>query len=158
MIKLNRLTDYAVALLAQMACKGKSLWSASDLAERTGFPQPTVSKILKKLTKSGVVIAHRGAMGGYRLGGAPHEITFASIVEAMDGPIAITDCAQNDDSHLCSAEAVCPMQGRWAVVNRAIRKALSDVTLRDVAEGAPHNNFVGTDNLGSPSHKSASIG
>ncbi len=132
MIKLSRLTDYAVALLAQMVKEEKRIWAASDLAEKTGLPQPTVSKVLKGITKSGIITAQRGATGGYRLARGAHEITVAAIVEAMDGPIAITSCADGGD-HSCNVEAICPMQGHWNVVNRAIRDALQGVTLADVA-------------------------
>ena len=135
MIKLSRLTDYAVALLAQMVKEEKKIWSASDLADKTGLPQPTVSKVLKNMTKSGIIVAQRGATGGYRLGHSAQDITVAAIIEAMDGPIAITSCADGGD-HSCNVESICPMQGHWNVVNRAIRGALQGVTLADVA-GTP---------------------
>lgn len=138
MIKLSRLTDYSVALLAQMATEEKALWATSELSTRTGLPQPTVSKILKQLTKSGFVTAQRGATGGYKLLRKTDTISVASIVEAMDGPIAITECAESGDHH-CSVEMICPMQGRWNVVNRAIRQALESVSLYDITHGNEGN-------------------
>src|ERR1700749_2274606 len=108
MIKLGRLTDYAVTLLTQMVRGDAGVWAASDLAEKTGLPLPTVSKILKQLAKSGVVQAQRGAAGGYRLSLPPASLTVAAIVEAMDGPIALTECAEGGE-HNCSVEPICPM-------------------------------------------------
>lgn len=133
MIKLSRLTDYAVALLAQIAREDKRLWAAPELAETTGLPLPTVSKVLKKLTKSGIITAQRGAAGGYRLSRPAVDISVVAIVEAMDGPIAITDCASGAD-HACQVETVCPMQGHWGIVNHTIRKALQDVSLAAMAK------------------------
>lgn len=97
MIRLSRLTDYAVTLLTQMVSEGKGLWAASDLAEKAGVPLPTVSKILKQLSKGGIVVAQRGATGGYHLVRPATDISIAAIIEAMDGPIALTDCAEGGD-------------------------------------------------------------
>lgn len=132
MIRLSRLTDYAVSLLTQMVKEGKSVASASGLAEKTGFSPPTVSKVLKQLAKAGIIGAQRGALGGYALTRAAAEISVAAIVEAMDGPIALTDCAEGGD-HSCKVEAICPMSGNWDKVNRAVKRALQDVSLADMA-------------------------
>jgi FeS assembly SUF system regulator len=130
MIKLGRLTDYAVTLLAQMT-GGDKVWAASDLSERTGLPLPTTSKILKQLAKSGIVQTKRGAAGGYRLAKPAAAVTVAAIVEAMDGPIALTECTDTGD-HTCGVESICPMSGHWNRVNRAIKRALEDVSLADM--------------------------
>lgn len=131
MIKLGRLTDYAVTLLTQMIGGNARIWAASDLAERTGLPLPTVSKVLKQLAKSSIVETRRGAAGGYRLAKPAAVITIAAIVEAMDGPIALTECTDNGD-HTCGVESICPMSGHWNKLNRAIRRALEDVSLADM--------------------------
>jgi FeS assembly SUF system regulator len=137
MIRLSRMTDYAVTLLTQMVSEGKTttvagkVWSASDLAERTGLPAPTVSKILKKLAKSEIITAQRGAAGGYSLALGACSISIASIIEAMDGPIAITDCSESGD-HSCKVERTCPMSGNWNKVNQAIRATLQGLSLRDM--------------------------
>jgi FeS assembly SUF system regulator len=130
MIKLGRLTDYAVTLLAQMTGSDK-IWAASDLSERTGLPLPTTSKVLKQLAKSGIVQTKRGAAGGYRLAKPASAVTVAAIVEAMDGPIALTECTDTGD-HTCGVESICPMSGHWNRVNRAIKRALEDVSLADM--------------------------
>jgi FeS assembly SUF system regulator len=132
MIKLSRMTDYAVSLLTQMVNDGDTVFSASDLAEKTGLSLPTVSKILKHLTKSEIVAASRGAAGGYRLTRPAPAISVASIIEAMDGPIAITDCADNGETD-CKIEPLCPMSGNWNKVNQAIRQALENVSLAEMA-------------------------
>lgn len=132
MIKLSRLTDYAVILLTQMVSSGEGVWSANELAEKSHLSLPTTSKILKQLTKSGIIGAQRGASGGYRLNKTPSDITIATIVEAMDGPIALTNCAEGGD-HNCHVEKTCPMSGGWNRINRAVRRALEEVSLAEMA-------------------------
>ena len=143
MIKLSRLTDYAIVLLTQMALDGKGVFAASTLAEKTFLPLPTVSKVLKQLTKSGVLTAQRGAAGGYVLSKEPTQISVATLIEAMDGPIAITDCAgATEEDGCCSVEATCPVRGNWSKVNVAIRAALEAVTLADMTAKDTHRKTV----------------
>ena len=142
MIRLSRLTDYAVALLSYMDKPGKGeLWAASDIAETSGLPMPTVAKVLKTLAKSGIIVAHRGASGGYKLARPASKISVAEIIEAMDGPIAITDCSEGSQHSECKIESICPMSDGWNKVNRAMRKALEDVSLAEMnAPPAPRPN------------------
>ena len=146
MIKLSRLTDYSIVLLAQMALGGKGIYAASALADKTFLPLPTVSKILKQLTKAGILSAQRGAAGGYLLAQEPAQISIATLIEAMDGPIAITECTSHDDMDSCKVQSGCPVHGHWDKVNNAIRAALQAVTLADMAGTdapmCPSHNFL----------------
>jgi FeS assembly SUF system regulator len=131
MFKVNKLTDYATVVLIEIA-RSNVVRSSQHVSERTGIPLPTVSKIMKNLNKAGLVSSQRGAGGGYTLGRKPAEITIADVIQAVEGPIALTACADTSDEH-CGIEAVCPMQGKWNRVNTAVRAALTDVTLADMA-------------------------
>jgi FeS assembly SUF system regulator len=134
MIRLSRLTDYAVALLFHMGTAGKdALWTATSLSERSGLPMPTVAKVLKLLSKRELVVAVRGASGGYKLARPHTTISIATIIEAMDGPIAITDCAEGSEHAGCKIESLCPMTAGWNKVNRAIRGALENISLADIS-------------------------
>lgn len=130
MIKLSRLADYAVLLLTQMGNEGRAVHNALDLADRTGLPVPTVSKILATLARDGVLLSVRGAKGGYRLAAAPERITVAGIIAAIDGPIALTQCT--DTAGACNVETLCPTRAGWQKINAAIRDALTGVTLADL--------------------------
>ncbi len=133
MIRLSRLTDYAVTLLSHMGSgKEGDLWAASGLADTTGLPMPTVAKILKLMAKSGVIQAQRGATGGYRLARSTSEISVAEIIEAMDGPISLTDCADSNPHEGCQLDGVCPMSNGWKKVNVAVRRALTSVSLAEM--------------------------
>jgi FeS assembly SUF system regulator len=132
MIKLSRFADYAVVVLAELSRGGDLRLSASDLSLRCQLPEPTVAKILKSLTRAGVLSSTRGVNGGYGLTRQPADITVADIITAMDGPISLTDCA--DSRSNCVLEGQCSMHGRWSKVNLAIRTALESVTLIDLMQ------------------------
>ena len=132
MFRLNRLTDYGVVVMTQMAQGRPEVVTATQLAASLGLPTPTVAKLLTALTRGGLVISQRGASGGYRLSRAPAEISVAAIIQALEGPIALTACVHGSDEQ-CEVEALCPMSGNWNRVNEAIRGALEGVSLADMA-------------------------
>ncbi|MGA9028504.1 MAG: SUF system Fe-S cluster assembly regulator [Steroidobacteraceae bacterium] len=131
MLRIAKLTDYATVVLASLAQEPERHRAAKDLAERTRLSLPTVSKVLKELQRAGMVISSRGASGGYRLARAPEFITAAQILDVFEGPIAITECS--GASSQCGIERLCRVGGAWQRVNAAIRRALEDVTLRQLA-------------------------
>ena len=136
MFRLNRLTDYGVVVMTQMAQDRPGVASAHQIADSLGLPLPTVAKLLTALTRGGLVTSQRGAAGGYRLSRAPAEISVAAIIQALEGPIALTACVHGSDEQ-CEVEALCPMSGNWNRVNAAIRSALEGVTLAEMASHEP---------------------
>ncbi len=132
MFRLNRLTDYAVVIMAQMAQGGEETRTALKISQDTGLPQPTVAKLLNALAREALVSSHRGATGGYALSRPADKITVAEIIQALEGPIALTACVDGSGIH-CEVETICPMRGNWDKVNRAIHGALSQVTLADMS-------------------------
>jgi FeS assembly SUF system regulator len=131
MLRMGKLTDYATVVLANLAQEPARHRAATELAERTRLSRPTVSKVLKGLQRAGLVISSRGAQGGYRLARAPAEITAAQILDVFEGPIAITECSSA--SSQCGIERLCRVGGAWQRINAAIRRALEDVTLQQLA-------------------------
>jgi FeS assembly SUF system regulator len=131
MLRMGKLTDYATVVLANLAQEPARHRAAAELAERTRLTRPTVSKVLKGLQRAGLVISSRGAQGGYRLARAPGEITAAQILDVFEGPIAITECSSA--SSQCGIERLCRVGGAWQRINSAIRRALEDVTLQQLA-------------------------
>lgn len=132
MLKLNRITDYAVVVLAQMARDPGRLVTAPQLSQDSAVPLPTVSKLLKELARARVLTSHRGVNGGYTLARAPEDISVLEIVGALEGPVALTSCVEEAEDD-CSVESLCPMRGNWNKVNSVIRGALSSVSLADMA-------------------------
>lgn len=131
MIKLSKLTDYAVVVLADMARDPGRQRTAADLAVTTTLPEPTVAKVLKLLAKGGVVVSIRGVNGGYRLDKAPTELSMATVISAMDGPISLTACAEGHEG-CCAYEENCAVKKKWQPVNAAMRAALENVTLAEM--------------------------
>ena len=133
MLKLNKMTDYAVVVLGQMTREPDRVQTAAALSEMTAIPLPTVSKLLKILASVGLVTSHRGANGGYSVDRTSEQVTVADIVQAIDGPIALTACVDDSDGQ-CDVSSSCPISGNWNRVNLAVRRALENVTLADLLD------------------------
>ena len=131
MIKITRETDYGIVLTAFMAAHEQQPFSAATLAKERRLPLPMVSKILKSLARAGVLTSQRGAKGGYLLARSPDRISVADIVDALEGPIAITECSA-DSSPDCLSH--CSVSGHWHRINRVVREALDNITLRQMSE------------------------
>lgn len=131
------MADYGVVALSFMAREPDSFYSAAHVAERTGVPLPSASKLLKLLVKGGVLVSRRGAAGGYGLARQPGEISVADLVTAVDGPIALADCLDGATGGGCGLEGFCAVRGPWQKVSDAIRVALEEVTLADIAGSFP---------------------
>ena len=129
MLKLSRLTDYAVVALVRLNA-ADCVETSPGIAAAIGVPEPTVAKVLKALAGHGLVISSRGARGGYRLGRPLNEIAVSEVIMAIDGPIALTSCV--DGASGCESQSLCPVAGRWDPVNDAIRSALSRISLADM--------------------------
>ncbi|MBX3696170.1 MAG: SUF system Fe-S cluster assembly regulator [Steroidobacteraceae bacterium] len=131
MLRISRMTDYATVILAALAQPPTRRLTAAALAERTRLAAPTVSKLLKQLHRAGLVASTRGLRGGYQLARSPLAITAAAIVDALEGPLALTDCSAGHGR--CDIEGHCRVSRAWQSVNGAIHRSLQDVTLAQLA-------------------------
>ena len=130
MLRISRLTDYGTLMLAHLSGTESYLTSAAEVSSATGIALPTVSKLLKSLANSGLVTSARGAHGGYRLSRSAHNISAADIIDALEGPVHITECSASDSN--CDLEDICNVGGAWQRINVAIRRALGDINLADL--------------------------
>lgn len=126
------MADYGVILMVQLARAGEQVTTASELTESTGLPGPTVSKLLKQLSRAGLLDSQRGSNGGYTLSLAADDISVSDIVSALDGPIALTECMTADGA-VCEIEALCPTRTNWRQINNALVEALDRVSLAEMA-------------------------
>ena len=140
MLRLGKLTDYAVVILGEFVKSPKDKMTASLLAKRTGLPAPTVAKVLKLLAQGNITIGQRGSQGGYGLARPAPQITVADIIGAMEGPIALTDCV-SDAQDRCAAESFCSLHGNWETVNRTVQQALSGISLVDMVKPMAGTGF-----------------
>ena len=142
MIRIKRETDYGVAVLGLMAQAPEECYSASWIASQHGLPQPVVSKILKRLAREGILVSYRGAKGGYGLARSPQELNVAAVIEALEGPIELTACAEQG-SQVCHCGNHCHVSENWSRINRAVRRALEGITLAEMsAPGAVDGEAV----------------
>jgi FeS assembly SUF system regulator len=132
MVRLGKLTDYGLVLMTCMARPaGAPMRTARDLARESKLPLSTVSKLLKELLQSGLLVSHRGTKGGYVLARDPHEISVVEIIAAIEGPMALTECS-TDVTGLCTLEPCCPIKNNQQIINQAVRGVLGKIMLFDL--------------------------
>jgi FeS assembly SUF system regulator len=131
MLRLGRLPDYGL-VIATFFVDAEGLLTTKDLAQRSQIPLATVRKLLKYLVDAGLIKSFRGNKGGYTLARQAADISVADIIQAIDGPIALTDCSRMNPDHQCSLEASCPLAHKWCEVNKEIVEKLQSISIREI--------------------------
>ena len=133
-MRLTHLADYAVVIMTAAARRpvGERL-SAAALAAETGVPVPTAQKLMGKLAGAGLLVSVRGAGGGFALTRPAERITLADMVEAVEGPIAMTQCSGSEEASDCALDAHCRVKPHMNIVSNAVRRALGAVSLQSLA-------------------------
>ena len=131
-MRLTHLADYAVVLMTAAARRevGARL-SATELAAETGVPLPTAQKLMGHLTTAGLLSSVRGAGGGFTMARPVADISLADIVEAVEGPIAMTVCTGGSTD--CALDAHCRVKPHMGIVGAKVRGALGAVSLQELA-------------------------
>lgn len=132
MLRVSRLTDYATAVMTCMASHPDDVLNAVQIADETRLELPTVSKLLKSLSHADLVESFRGVNGGYRLSRAAEDISLANIVEALEGPIAVTECSLAEGQ--CERESRCGVRHSWQQISIVLDNALRAVSLADIVK------------------------
>jgi len=124
-MRLSRKSDYALRALRHLSSlpSGK-LGSINSIAEAESIPREFLAKILKDLTRGGILVSYQGVTGGYRLARTPREVTFLDVIEAIDGPIHLNLCTAGKDCN-CAQYDTCQMREFWETQERTFLKALS---------------------------------
>ena len=135
MLRVTRLTDYATVVLTVLAARPGVVLSAAELAECAALEIPTVAKLLKPLAQAGLVEGFRGAGGGYRLARDAAAISLVEIVEAMEGPLGMTECSLHDGA--CGIEQSCGVRANWLRINDVVAAALRGITLAQMLAPPP---------------------
>ncbi|MDP9096258.1 MAG: SUF system Fe-S cluster assembly regulator [Pseudomonadota bacterium] len=130
MLRLSKLADYAVVVLARLSFEG-AVQTSPGIAAATGLPEPTVAKVLKGLAGGGLVASQRGARGGYRLARSLDQIHVGDVIAAIDGPVHLTACVDGARDR-CEAEDVCGCRGGWDRVNDVVMQALGTISIADI--------------------------
>ena len=136
MIRLSKLADYGIVMMTNMARHPQRQHNAAEIAAESHIPLPMASKILKALARAGLLASHRGAKGGYGLARDAGAITVAQVIVALEGPIAMTSCIEDGPGD-CMIESLCPARANWQRINDAIRRALDEITMAEMAHALP---------------------
>jgi FeS assembly SUF system regulator len=150
MLRISKLTDYATVILAHLAAAPERRFTAAQIASETGLAGPTVSKLLKQLHRTGLVQSTRGLHGGYLLARPADAITAVHILDALEGPVALTECSGLASP--CCIEQTCAVGRAWQRVNRAIRRSLQEITLLELMGLGAHANRPSALDRGLPLH------
>ncbi len=132
MLRVSRLADYATSVMTCLGERPGEVTSAGQLAECLELEPPTVSKLLKLLTRAGLLESCAG--GGYRIIRPVADISVADIVEAVDGPISMTDCSVAGG--MCGREATCMVRNHWRLINARVDAALRAISVADLMQPA----------------------
>lgn len=132
MIKIGKLADYALLITDHLALSDGSLCTTEKLSKATHLPMATVRKLLKKLVDAKLVNSYRGSNGGYSLSLLPKNISIADVIVAVEGPIAITECAISDGA--CSLSKECHLKGNWGVLNKFFVDTLTNISIADMSQ------------------------
>ncbi len=131
MLSISKLTDYGTVVLACLAATPSQRLTATGVAQRPSLGLQTVSKLLKSFHRAGLVNSTRGVKGGYQLARPATRISAAAIIDAIEGPVAITECSGNHSA--CEHETSCSTGSAWQRINGAIRRSLDDISLAQLA-------------------------
>ena len=142
MLRITKMTDYAVLILANLALHDNKLLRAKEIARETHISLHTTQKILKKLNRKNLVISKQGASGGYSLDPETKKLSVATLLEKLDGDLSITQCSSNDDQ--CEVEDFCNIGNAWQMINQRVQWALNDITLGDLIHPTRIEQFIST--------------
>ena len=133
MLRISKIADYAVIVIAAIAKTTSASYTGQQLADSTHIALPTVRKVLKLLANADLLTSTRGVNGGYALARPAQSITLIDVITAIDGPIAITECCHTEKD--CDRQACCTARSNWQTINHAIHTILKSVTI-DQMNGA----------------------
>lgn len=137
MLRMSKLTDYGTVVMTYIAREPERVHNANEIAANVHLALPTVSKILKLLAREELLVSHRGTKGGYSLARPPQQISVAQVLDAMEGPIGLTECSSMPG--LCVQESSCSIRPNWQMISGAVRSALESVTLTDMTRPVAHH-------------------
>jgi FeS assembly SUF system regulator len=138
MLRVNKLADYGTVIMVTLAQQQHNQFTAKSLAELTHIPLPTVTKILKQLTHSGLIQSKQGSQGGYKLVGTPQDVSLAQILHAMGNKIDVIECSVPG---LCSRESFCQPRSHWQAIAHGLQNALGQITLAQLASTQAQFDF-----------------
>ena len=135
-LRLTKEADYAIRAMIHIACiPEESVALRKDIVRLHTIPSSFSAKILRRLAKAGLLVATRGTNGGFALARPASEITLLHVVEAIEGPLGMTDCTSEPCT--CEYATECAAQPVWQAIQNTIAEMLGSATLEALVS-APH--------------------
>lgn len=135
MLWMTKKIDYAfLALHVLLNRDDDSVLRVTEISKVWSVPQKFLSKIMKDLVDAGIVNSKYGPGGGYVLGMKPHEVTFRSVIEAVEGPIYLLKCIKEDPG--CGHFDTCPQINAWSDLQQDLVKLLESKTLEALVDAS----------------------
>jgi Rrf2 family protein len=136
MLRLSKKADYALLALRHLAARpDREAVSARELAETYDIPSELLAKVLQKLVRARLLESHQGIRGGYGLARPAAAVSVAEVIQAIDGPLTVTACSEDD--HSCDQYAKCGIRDPlWRIKDRIV-SALSATSVAELAVDMP---------------------
>ena len=131
MLRLSKKADYALIAITHLTLKPGSS-SAREIAEQFDIPIELMAKVLQRLTRRGLLASQQGTRGGYQLAKAASAITIADVIQAIDGPVAVTACSAHAER--CGQFAKCNVRDPLWKIREIIVSALNMTTVSELAQ------------------------
>ena len=136
MLRLSKKADYALMAMKHLAVRGDpGSSSAREIAEQYDIPIELLAKVLQRLVRRGLLLSQQGTRGGYQLARQPMLISVADVIQAIDGPVRVTACS--DDQGACEQYAKCNVRDPLWRVRERILAALGECTVAELAADVP---------------------
>jgi Rrf2 family protein len=137
MLRLSKKADYALMAMKHLALRGdRGSSSAREIASQYDIPIELLAKVLQRLVRRGLLASHQGTRGGYQLVRMPSQISVADVIQAIDGPVAVTACSASDDG-ACEQFSKCNVRDPLWKVRERILAALGECTIAELAADPP---------------------
>ena len=132
MLRLSKKADYGLLAMRHLAARAdRETTSARELAEAYDIPPELLAKVLQKLVRARLLESHQGIRGGYGLARPAGAISVADVIQAIDGPLTVTACSEED--HSCDQFAKCNIRDPlWRIKDRIV-SALATTSVAELA-------------------------
>jgi len=134
MLRLSTKGQYGVRAMYEIA-RGYPAQPVTikEISDKQAVSVPYLEQILNKLRKAGLIRSVKGPGGGYLLNKGPEKISIASIVNELEGPVAITSCLNPEEG--CTRVDNCVTHLLWKALGEQIVAFLETITLKNLMSG-----------------------
>ena len=134
MMRLSTKARYGLRIMVEFSrlLEKEKLVQLGRIAGITGLSESYLAQLAMLLKNGGLLIGVSGKGGGYQLARPPEQITISQIVQAVSGPLCLTDCVNNPD--ICLNSSFCEARIIWVILSGSMAETLEKCTLADLID------------------------